>query len=151
QVLSAHPWPGNLRQLDNIVRRAYALALMRSGASVEELLLSARDVQQALAYEGSAGAPSLPDLFHLTAAAFVAEAGGGRAAGGLLDLDLAGAMRGFVLGTAAQKLGNREEAFRLFGKDAIVQNRNHQKTLKREMERVDALCRAVGERGSPFG
>ncbi len=152
QALSAQPWPGNLRQLDNIVRRAYALALMRAGASPEELQLEARDVRQALAYEGGAGAPSLPELFHQAATAFVAEAERRKAAGGVLDLDLAEALRGFVLGTAVQKLGNKEEAFRLLGKEAIVQNRNHRKTLKREMDRVDALCRAVGDsRGNPFG
>jgi DNA-binding NtrC family response regulator len=158
QALAAQPWPGNLRQLDNIVRRAYALALMRSGASVEELRLEARDVQQALAYEGGAGARSVPDLFHLAAAAFVVQAERRRAAGSAeapadgLDLDLADAIRGFVLGIAAQKLGNKEDAFRLLGKEAMVQNRNHQKAWKREMERVDALCRAVGdEKGNPFG
>jgi DNA-binding NtrC family response regulator len=152
QVLSAQPWPGNLRQLDNMVRRAYALALMRAGGSPEELRLEARDVHQALAYEGGAAATSLPDLLHQTATAFVMEAERCRAAGGLLDLDLAEALRGFVLGVAAQKLGSHEEAFRLLGKEAIVQNRNHRKTMKREMERVDALCRAVGyARGNPFG
>jgi DNA-binding NtrC family response regulator len=152
QVLAAQPWPGNLRQLDNMVRRAYALALMRAGASLEELRIEARDVGQALAYEGGGSPTSLPDLFHQTATAFVAEAERCRAAGGVLDLDLAEALRGFVLGVAAQKLGSHEDAFRLLGKEAIVQNRNHRKTLKREMERVDALCRAAGyPRGNPFG
>jgi DNA-binding NtrC family response regulator len=145
QALTVQPWPGNLRQLDNIVRRAYALALMRGGASVEELRLEARDVQQALAYEGGAGSRSLFDLFQMTAAAFVAEAERCRAAGGVLDLDLADALRGFALGIATQKLGNKEDAFRLLGKEAVVQNRNHRKSLKREMERVEALCRALGE------
>ena len=152
QTLSGQPWPGNLRQLDNIVRRAYALALMRSGATVEELRLEVRDVQHALAYEGEAGSRPLVELFQLTAAAFVAEAERRQAAGSVLDLDLADALRGFVLGAAAQKLGNKEDAFRLLGKEAMVQNRNHQKTLKREMERVDTLCRAVGDdKGNPFG
>ncbi len=121
QALSAQSWPGNLRQLDNIVRRAYALALMRLGASVDELRLDVRDVQQALAYEGDAGSRPLLELFQLTAAAFVAEAERRRAAGGVLDLDLADALRGFVLGAAVQKLGNKEDAFRLLGKEAMVQ------------------------------
>ncbi len=151
QALSREPWPGNLRQLDNIVRRAYALALMRSGDSVDELRIEARDVQQALAYEGDAGSRSLVELFQLTAAAFVAAAERRRAAGGVLDLDLADALRGFVLGAAAQKLGSKEDAFRLLGKEHMVQNRNHQKTMKRELERVAALCQAVGEDDNPFG
>lgn len=110
-----------------------------------------RDVQQALAYEGDAGSRPLLELFQLTAAAFVAEAERRRAAGGVLNLDLADALRGFVLGAAVQKLGNKEDAFRLLGKEAMVQNRNHQKTFKRDLERVDALCRAIGDKDNPFG
>jgi DNA-binding NtrC family response regulator len=151
QALATHSWPGNLRQLDNIVRRAYAMALMRHGSAPGALVIESRDVQQALAYEGVAGARVLLELLQLVASAFVSEAERRRAAGASLDLDLADALRGFVLGTAVQKLGSKEDAFRLLGKEAVVQNRNHSKVLKREMERVDALCRALGDEGNPFG
>jgi DNA-binding NtrC family response regulator len=151
-ALAAHPWPGNLRQLDNIVRRAYAMALMRHGPSPGALVIEARDVQQALAHEGVAGARVLLELFQLAASAFVAEAERRKAAGTALDLDLADALRGFVLGTAVQRLGSKEDAFRLLGKDVVVQNRNHSKVLKKEMDRVEALCRALGDEGGhPFG
>jgi DNA-binding NtrC family response regulator len=152
RILCAQSWPGNLRQLDNIIRRGYALALLRAGASAEDLLLEGRDVKQALAFEVDAGQRFLLDLFQATAAAFVAEAERRRASGDSLDLDLADALRGCVLGTAVLKLGSKEEAFRLLGKEALVQNRNQQKTLKREMDRVEALCHALGEdKRNPFG
>lgn len=152
RALSLQAWPGNLRQLDNIVRRAYALAGMDVRAPNDGLTLEARHVERALAYEASGGARSVVELFHLTAAAFVAEAERRQRAGGVLDLDLTEALRGFVLGTAAQQLGSKEEALRLVGKEAIVRSRNHHKTMKREMERVDALCKAFGDdTGRPFG
>jgi DNA-binding NtrC family response regulator len=145
QVLSAKPWPGNLRQLDNIVKRACTLASLRTGAAPGELGIDARDVRQALAFEGDAGSPSLLEQLHLTAAAFVAEAERQAAAGRALDLDLADALRGFVLGTAVLKLESKEKAFRLFGKADMVRNRNHKKLLDRDMERVSSLCRALGD------
>lgn len=152
RALCAHPWPGNLRQLDNIVRRAYALALMDHGASGGDLTLTARHVERALVYEGGADRGSVLELFRHAAAGFVSEAERRRAAGGALDLDLADALRGLVLGTAVQKLGSREEAFRVLGKEAMVTSRNHHKVLRREMDRLDALCRALGEeRGDLFG
>jgi hypothetical protein len=81
------------------------------------------------------------------AVAFVEEAERleGQGQGQTLDLDLADAFRGVVLGTAVQRQGGRDAAFRLLGKGAQVQARNHHKMLRRELEKVDALCRALGE------
>ena len=149
QALAAHAWPGNLRQLDNIVRRAYALALMRHGASASALVIEARDVERALAYEGDAGTRVLLELYQLVASAFVAEAERRRPSGGSLDLDLADALRGFVLGTAVQRVGSKEEAFRLLGKEAVVQNRNHGKVLKKEIGPRGGAVPRPRRRGRP--
>ncbi len=148
RALVGRAWPGNLRQLDNIVRRAYALALIGRDAEERELVLEGRHVEQALAYEGGPEQRSLIDLLHLAAAAFVAEAERRKASGAGLDLDLAGALEGFVLDAAVRKLGSTEAAFQLLGKESVVQNRNHQKALKRALERVDALYRSLGR--GPF-
>jgi DNA-binding NtrC family response regulator len=145
RALVAYTWPGNLRQLDNIVRRAYAFSLMEHGPQPVELVLTASHVERALAYEPDRDSKSLVDLFHLTATAFVAEAERRMAQGSAaLDLDLVDALRGFVLGAATQQRGSRDEAFRLLGKEAMVSNRNHQKVMKRELEKVDAFCREFG-------
>ena len=44
----------------------------------------------------------------------------------------------------------RDEAFRVLGRESLVRNRNHHKALRREVEKVDALLKALGEAGAPF-
>jgi DNA-binding NtrC family response regulator len=51
ELLLRIPWPGNLRQLDNIVRRAYAIMIADPGAAASPATLSRRHVEQALGYE----------------------------------------------------------------------------------------------------
>lgn len=146
EVLARHAWPGNLRELDNVIRRAYAIALMARGVTANDLAVDEEHVRHALAYDRAEGAPPLVDAMVAAAAAFVAEA---EKRG--MDLDLADAFKGFVLGAAAEKAGGVDEAFKLLGRERLVASRNHHKVMKREMERVDALCEAIGERGrSPF-
>ena len=67
-----------------------------------------------------------------------------------LDLDHCDAFRGIVLGTATERHGSRDAAFRLLGRAQQVQSRNHHKMLRRELEKVEDLCHALGEDGSPF-
>ncbi|MFY0580477.1 sigma-54-dependent transcriptional regulator [Cystobacter fuscus] len=142
-LLSGGSWPGNLRQLDNIVRRAYTLAMVGYGGS-GEVVLEEQHVAQALSYEGPPGTRPLPEALKVAALAFVQEAQRRS-----LDLDLADAFRGFVLGTAVRQLG-RDEAFRVLGRESLLRNRNHHKALRREVEKVDALLKTLGEEGSPF-
>jgi DNA-binding NtrC family response regulator len=151
QILCAHAWPGNLRQLDNVVRRAYALALMTHGGSASEVVLTEGHFARALSYERGAARPRLISTLRGAATAFVEEAERLADRGRELDLDLCDAFRGIVLGTAVERQGNRDAAFRLLGKGQQVQSRNHHKMLRRELEKVDALCKALGEEGgSPF-
>jgi DNA-binding NtrC family response regulator len=151
EVLSGRRWPGNLRQLDNIIRRAYTLALVEHGA-VPELTLQHGHVARALEYEGitSAGgdkaANSVVDALRGAATAFIAEA---KRRGTPLDLALAEALVGVVLGQAVQQMG-REEAFRVLGRENLLKNRNHHKVLKRELEKVEALYKELGEGPSPY-
>ncbi|MBN1210771.1 MAG: sigma-54-dependent Fis family transcriptional regulator [Myxococcaceae bacterium] len=151
QLLGRRTWPGNLRQLDNIIRRAYTLALVEHGAT-PELTLGEGHVSRALEYEGATGeaagraAHSLTEAFRSAATAFIAEA---KRRGTPLDLGLTEAMVGIVLGQAVQQMG-REEAFRLLGRENLLKNRNHHKVLKRELEKVEALYKELGEGDSPY-
>jgi DNA-binding NtrC family response regulator len=151
QVLSRRTWPGNLRQLDNIIRRAYTLALVEHGAT-PELTLGDNHVARALEYEGATGeaggkaAHSLTEAFRAAANAFIAEA---KRRGTPLDLALTESLVGVVLGQAVQQMG-REEAFRMLGRENLLKNRNHHKVLKRELEKVEALYKELGEGSSPF-
>jgi len=152
RLLAAQRWQGNLRQLDNIVRRAYALATMELGGAPREVVLKEEHLTQALGYEPGprTSSGSLVDAFRGAGAAYVLEAERLAALGSSLDLDLSDAMRGFVLGAAIERLGSKDAAFRLLGKGSLVANRNQHKALRRELERIEALCRAVGHPTTPF-
>jgi DNA-binding NtrC family response regulator len=148
--LIAHPWPGNLRQLDNIVRRAYAIASMaQGGGAAGPMVIDDEHVRRALAYEEQGEGRSLVEVLLGAATAFVHEARQrGTAA---LDLDWTEAFKGFVLGVATEQCGgNREEAFTLLGKEKLAKARNHHKVLRRELDRVDDLCRLLGDPSGPF-
>ena len=148
--LGRQTWPGNLRQLDNIVRRAYALALgTHSGQPPATLVLDEEHLRRAMAYEEHEENESVADMMLAAAASFVNEAHKRGAAA--LDLDLTDAFKGFVLGAATEKFaGDRDEAFTLLGKEKLAKARNHHKVFRRELERVEEFCRALGERRVPF-
>ena len=142
-LLLAHSWPGNLRQLDNIIRRAYTLAVMEHTSPPHELRLRREHLARALAHESEESRP-LIEALHRAATSFVIEAEQRALQGTPLDLDLADAFKGLVLAAAAERRGSWEEAFRLLSREALVKNRNHHKVIRRELERVEALCRALG-------
>ena len=56
-----------------------------------------------------------------------------------LDLDLTEAFCGYVLTTAAQRLGGEKEAFRLFGLAHRLKGGSYLKTYRREQDRQAAL------------
>jgi DNA-binding NtrC family response regulator len=138
-LLVNEPWPGNLRQLDNIVRRAYALALAESGPQ-RTMAISADHLRRSLAYEPYDREPRLLPMMRAAAKAFVEESKRRS-----LDLDLADAFKGCVLAAALEADGDRDRVFEQLGKAALVKARNHHKVLNREIERVEELCRAVAE------
>jgi transcriptional regulator with AAA-type ATPase domain len=148
RLLEAQPWPGNLRQLDNMLRRTYSLALVDQTASTRDVVLREKHVTQAMRLEAEPEGPaSVAEALLMAASALVGEAQ--QRGESAIDLELADAFRGFVLGVAARRLG-RDQAFRLFGREGLVRSRNHHKTLRKELERVELLCRKLGQEGSPF-
>lgn len=149
RALQAAPWPGNLRQLDNIVRRACALLLVERPGSAAPPLLEACHVERALAYEGARPPDSFVDLLQAAATAFVLAAEA-RPPEAPLDLDLTLAIQGFVLGAAVEKTGDTEAAFRLLGRAGLVHHRNHLKVLRRELKKVAEVYAALGVGPSPF-
>ncbi|HSP80252.1 MAG TPA: sigma-54-dependent Fis family transcriptional regulator, partial [Myxococcaceae bacterium] len=145
--LVASSWPGNLRQLDNIIRRAYTLAMVDHQSAPQEVVLREEHVTRALSYEVEPGPQPVTEALRAAAMLFLREAQQRGVAS--LDLDLTDAFRGFVLGLATWQLG-RDDAFRLFGREALLKNRNHYRTLRRELEKVEALYKALGQGNSPF-
>jgi hypothetical protein len=112
--------------------------------------VGAEHVRRALSYESGESRRSVSELLDAAAAALVRLAQERAAAGTPLDLDLTDAFRGFVMAAATSKLGSKEEAFRLFGRESLVTARNHTKVLRRELQRVQALCEALGEDVEPI-
>jgi DNA-binding NtrC family response regulator len=149
KLLCDSTWPGNLRQLDNIVRRAYAFTLLENRGPRVDRVLHGRDVDRAFAAEDGPKTTSLLDQIRRAAAAFVREAERRENNGAPLALDLADAFRGFVLKAAVDRLGDRDDAFRLLGHGNLVKSRNHHKVLKRELERVRELLVVLGEDPDP--
>ncbi|MFO0685052.1 MAG: sigma 54-interacting transcriptional regulator [Sandaracinus sp.] len=146
-LLAERRWPGNLRQLDNVVRRAFALAIAGEGDGSR---VGVEPVRAALAFEtaspgpGSAGAPR--SALEAVALAIVERALADRRAGRTLALDAVDVLSGAVLRAAIERVGNLKDAYLLFGADALVENRNHTKHFKRVTLALDALLAALDEK-----
>jgi transcriptional regulator with AAA-type ATPase domain len=146
-ALLARLWPGNLRQLDNIIRRAYSLALVEHGAAARELVLQQAHVERALQYETAPSRSALLTTLRAAADAFIQEA---QRANTPWDLDLADAFKGLVLGSAVQQFG-LEGALRLLDREPLLRSRNHHRLFKRELERLEALAKTLQLESVPFG
>jgi transcriptional regulator with AAA-type ATPase domain len=146
QALLARLWPGNLRQLDNIIRRAYSLALVEYGEAARELVLQQAHVERALQYEAAPSRSALLTTLRASADAFVQEA---QRSPVPWDLDLADAFKGLVLGSAVQQLG-LEGALRLLDREPLLRSRNHHRLFKRELERLELLAKALQLESVPF-
>jgi DNA-binding NtrC family response regulator len=142
-LLLVQPWRGNLRQLDNIIRRAYTLAVMEYSSPPRELRLEREHLARALDHESDDSRPLVEDL-HRAATSFVIEAERRAERSARLELDLVDAFKGLVLAAAAERKGSWKEAFRLFSRGDLVKNRNHHKVMRRELERVAELYRVLG-------
>jgi DNA-binding NtrC family response regulator len=144
KLLASAPWPGNLRQLDNIVRRAYALLLAGQAGVGGDLVIQRRHVERALTFDTDTEPSALIKQLWRAALTFVQEAERRRSGDAPLTLELAEAFRGMVLGAAVQRTGNRDDAFLLVGQELLLKNRNHHRALRRELSRVRELLRVLG-------
>jgi MoxR-like ATPase len=136
-------WPGNLRQLDNIVRRAYAIMIADRADAASPPTLTRRHVEQALGYELRPEALGLVATLWRAAGVFIDEAARREASGVRLPLDLSDAFRGLVLCAAIERRQDLDAAFVLLDQASLLKSRNHHRVLRRELDRVRALIAAV--------
>lgn len=145
QALLRCDWPGNLRQLDNVVRRAYALARSTCDGEHAAVCVRAAHVERALVYEHSAS-PLRPLLTGLRRAAEqLADALLQRTRQSSLQLADAQAFEGLVLQAALQRVGDLAEVYRRFGEEGLVERRNHHRHFRAQLERVKRLEQAVND------
>ncbi|MFO0756295.1 MAG: sigma 54-interacting transcriptional regulator [Byssovorax sp.] len=143
ELLRTHDWPGNLRQLDNIVRRAYALALRDQAPDSGDMVLGAPEIAEALSYEGTDVPPHVAwETLERAAEAFASEAMRRRAMElPALDMDAAEGLKAMVIDAVKRKVGGDDKeslrrAYVLLGKQGIVDNRNHLAHYRRESENL---------------
>lgn len=166
-ALQNYHWPGNLRQLDNVMRRAYVIAV-RDTMDAHELVVSAKAIYEALQIEGNPAAALSPtpvpivdeaptsagttaevealamSLGLIERMAYAAQRFAAEAEPMSLDLDLSDAFKGFVIHYATERFGGVDQAFNALGRQAWVERRNHYRVQKREQERVSALLQVYG-------
>lgn len=146
EALARAEWPGNLRQLDNVVRRAHALARAEHSDGTE-LVVSRRHLERALSCDPPAAGAAAP-LAALRRAAdeFFSRVVAGRSPGALRLSD-ARVFEGLVLEAGLRRLGDLAEVYRMLGAQTLVDGRNHHRHFRRELERVARLERAVWTAG----
>lgn len=150
EVLARQPWPGNLRQLDNIVRRAYAVASLGRPANGAPLVITEEYVKRAVSYETPLRSGGAFDALLEAAAAFVNVASSVSSSGEAVELDLLDGFKGLVLGAALERTGgDLDQVFRMFGRDKLIAGRNHRRAFRRELERA-AQLHAFMDGASPF-
>ena len=149
-------WPGNLRQLDQTVRRACICAEERAPQGATNLVVEADDVAFAVA-EDTRRRPAAPvapspaaqagDWLSLTlgaATAFVAEAERRHRAGEKpLALDNARVFLERVIVEATSRLG-KAEGFRALGEAKMVRQGNHSKRLRSAQEVLTEVGEGLG-------
>jgi len=160
------PWPGNLRQLHNVIRRAYALAAVGAARATDatspagEVLIQRTHIERALSDEPPpSGLPELGSLELLRRGARgVVQLAQRRRAEGIPalggrdgDLELADAFRGLVLECALERAGDLRSAFELFGLEGRLRGGNHLRTWRQARAMVGHLERAFAEEPAPGG
>ncbi len=141
--LQRRSWPGNLRQRDNVVRRAGSLALLDTLEGAPSFVIDEPHIHKALTLDGPEPQQDLNAQLHQAARIFIKHALELQERGESLDLDLANAFRGYVLEAAVKQLGHHDQAFELLGKSSLLRNRNHHRAYQNEQKRVATLLKRL--------
>lgn len=123
--LSAYDWPGNLRQLDNVIKRAYVLALSQAGDSAP--VVDQKHVDEALAFDQKESGPKAYQAIEDAAEGFVsAVLAHNRMGQEQLTLDLLEGLGRLIVDGLMERGGlDLKEAFLALGEEKTVEHRNH--------------------------
>lgn len=145
--LVMRPWPGNLRQLNNTLRRSYAIAVAERRNPMDDLVVDSRHVEWAFELD-PVGEPAETFSAGLSRSAdhFIDLALNGERDSVAFSLDHAEAFKGFVLARAMLNFDlNPDDVYRLFGKGDAVLYRNHKRQIRSELKKTSRLLRQMGE------
>lgn len=146
RLLREQPWPGNLRQLDNVMLRVFALSQSRRMG--ESIVVLPEDVELSLGMEGGGVADPLTQArraLERAAEAFVSAAQAANERGEKFSLDRSDALKGLILMAAKERVDSLEDVFSLLDKDNLLSNRNHHKVWNREVARAQELLEGLGD------
>ena len=140
-ILERQAWPGKLRQLDNVIRRAYAYSLLETTTgSSEALVVSTAHVARAIGDE-LGGESDQGNETHLSrkmreaAKAFADEALKRAHSDHPLPLTLADTFRAMVLDATLKACDqDKDAALDALGLGNVVRDRNHHRVLRKETE-----------------
>ncbi|UAA39169.1 sigma-54-dependent Fis family transcriptional regulator [Paraneptunicella aestuarii] len=158
QRLEHCPWPGNLRQLDTIVRRADAICRSENqvkSPAAKHYCIDDTHITQALMMDGSSMLDSrgmsgdsieknLQCSMWKTAELFVELAMKKDTQQKKLCLSLADTFKAHVLNVALAKLMDKKLVYQLFGREKAILNRTYQRELRKELERIEEFEHAIG-------
>lgn len=151
-ALTALEWPGNLRQLDNVIRRAHVIALaeLEERATTNDLEITEEHIERATGLERAHPEDGVLETLRIAAENFASHALMCAETGSLLSLDLTEALRGLTLAAAIRLAdGDLSTAMRALGKESLLSGRNHHKMIRREASRIAELCSVLGRTPHP--
>jgi DNA-binding NtrC family response regulator len=142
-MLTSQAWPGNLRQLDNILRRAYALALaekLRSDEGPGHVQLGHSHIQTALGAEQSARHNLTLEQHLIAAAEILVNQTLMRQERNMEPLEIPNqVLRAYCLRQCQERFDDLREAFLAFGLESTVRNRNHSRDYQNMQQLIENL------------
>ncbi len=151
-VLIGRMWNGNLRQLDNVVRRAYAYSLLELGPGAEVVVVSSANLTRAVSDELDEHVRENDDAsvaaqMKAAARSFAEEALQRAKSDRPLPLALAEAFRAMVLDAALEACDkDRDVALDALGLGNVIRDRNQYRVFKREAELLQRFYAALDDR-----
>jgi DNA-binding NtrC family response regulator len=151
ELLQQQYWPGNLRQLDNIVRRSFALSHtfnshqpfmsvdishVKKALAMDPILSEATSANHNEQNAPHQNPSTLSSGLWQCAAQFVDLAMAKQQHNQPLNLDETQTFKGYVLTIALQRLADKKRVYQLFGKDKAIANRTYQREIKRELQKT---------------
>ena len=147
RALTLQQWPGNLRQLDNVMVRAYAFATADDANPTDGVIIQERHVRQALGVDESSGADDAIDLLEQAGRALF-ETALRRVQMGLeggLELKSNDVLFAMVWGVALRELNaDHKVVANVIGRAKSLAARNYHKDMRRELGRLKEFYDSLG-------